>query len=314
MVLGPRRKQAMALWMVFLLSPYSFLPDEVLVVGIEADDVRDGRSSTGSGSGSASGSGWHISSGGSAQPAVGLEVKSTSQHTALRVEGCVGIEWTSIALQTETTTGHLESDILGNATVKKRLISETLMMWSDEGGTGESRTITTNSSGKCAQLERCLHTAKNHSRVLEKTDSLLRTVERCGGDVVKKLKILSMAVALGQCLSTVTRPSESSGALPGSSLNSCDSADGKLLQNHTWNSSCFDALEEITNLINKASRNIEVPQGRIWGGLLRGFRFVNFWYSDREAVTRGRSPSPLGGPGACSPGKFWKLRSEMLDF
>ena len=52
-----------------------------------------------------------------------------------------------------------------------------------------------------------------------------------------------------------------------------------------------------------SARNVD-QQGRIWGGLLRGFRFVNFWYSDREAVTRGRSPSPPGGPGACSPENF----------
>ena len=57
--------------------------------------------------------------------------------------------------------------------------------------------------------------------------------------------------------------------------------------------------------------------------LHRGVFGEDFWgvssLSTFDIVTakrshEGEARAPLGGPGACSPGKFWKLRSEMLDF
>ena len=49
-------------------------------------------------------------------------------------------------------------------------------------------------------------------------------------------------------------------------------------------------------------------------GVARGY---SGWFGgqcDRETVTRGLSPSPLGGPGACSPGKFWSFRLKIRHF
>ena len=52
-------------------------------------------------------------------------------------------------------------------------------------------------------------------------------------------------------------------------------------------------------------------QGRIWGGLLRGFRFVNFWYSDREGEAR----APLlGGSGGMLPRKILKIKERNAWF